>query len=75
MIWVLNIVFVTIGVAVFVGWLRNRRRYDYRDIESREISDDFVAQEELLEDALTEHTRSRTGSAEPHPATPRDLPG
>jgi hypothetical protein len=74
MIWVLNIVFVAIGVAVLVGWIRNRRRYDYRDIESREISDDFVAQEELLEDALTEHTRSRTGSAESHPATPPDPP-
>jgi hypothetical protein len=74
MIWVLNIVFVAIGVAVFVGWIRNRGRYDYRDIESREISDDFVAQEELLEDALTEHTRSRTGSAESHSATPRGPP-
>jgi uncharacterized membrane protein YjgN (DUF898 family) len=75
MIWVLNIIFVIIGVAVFVGWIRNRRRYDYRDIESREISDDFVAQEELLEDALTEHTRSRSGSAESHPATPHDPRG
>jgi len=75
MIWILNIVFVAIGAAVLVGWLRNRRRHDYRDIESREISDDFVAQEELLEDALTEHTRSRIGSAESNPATPRDPPG
>jgi hypothetical protein len=58
MIWILNIAWVAIGIAVFVGWMRNRRPEDYRDIASREISDDFVAQEELLEDALTEHRRS-----------------
>jgi hypothetical protein len=58
MIWVFNIVLAVIGVAVFVGWMRNRPRETYRDIQRAEISDDLAAQDELLEDALTEHHRS-----------------
>ena len=53
--------------------LRNRRPEDNQDIDSREISDDFAAREELLEDALTEHRRSRNGSDESPPATPPTL--
>jgi hypothetical protein len=59
LIRVLNILLAVIGIAVFVGWFRNRRPEDYRDIESREISDDFAAQEELLEDALAAERRDR----------------
>jgi hypothetical protein len=58
MIWILNIVIAVIGVAVFVGWMRNRRREDYRDIRRAEISDDLAAQDELLADAIEEHQRS-----------------
>jgi hypothetical protein len=58
MIWILNIVIAVIGVAVFVGWMRNRRREDYRDIRRAEISDDLAAQDELLADAIDEPQRS-----------------
>jgi len=58
MIWILNIVIAVIGVAVFVGWMRNRRGEDYRDIRRAEISDDLAAQDELLADAIDEHQRS-----------------
>ena len=57
MIWILNIVIALIGVAVFVGWMRNRRRENYRDIRRAEISEDLAAQDELLEDAINEHER------------------
>jgi hypothetical protein len=58
MIWILNIVIAVIGIGVFIGWMRNRRRESYRDIQRAEISEDLAAQDELLEDALTEHHRS-----------------
>jgi hypothetical protein len=58
MIWIVNIVIAVIAVAVLVGWIRNRRREDYRDIRRAEISDDLAAQDELLEDALNEHPLS-----------------
>lgn len=59
MIWILNIVIAVIGVTVFVGWMRNRRREDYRDIRRAEISEDLAAQDELLEDAINEHERGQ----------------
>jgi hypothetical protein len=62
MIWIANIVIAVIGIAVFVGWLRNRHREDHRDISRAEISDDLAAQDELLEDALTEEQRARQSS-------------
>lgn len=58
MIWILNSVLLLIGIAVFVGWIRNRRPEDYRNIERAEISDDLKAQDELLEDALAERDRA-----------------
>jgi hypothetical protein len=58
MIWILNSVLLVIGIAVFVGWLRNRRPENYRNIERAEISDDLKAQDELLEDALAERDRA-----------------
>jgi hypothetical protein len=58
MIWILNIVILLMGVAVFVGWIRNRRPESYRDIERAEISDDLKAQDELLADVLTEQNNS-----------------
>jgi len=58
MIWILNIVILLMGVAVFVGWIRNRRPENYRDIERAEISDDLKAQDELLADVLTEQNNS-----------------
>ncbi len=73
--WVLNIGIAAIGILVLVGWLRHRGREDYRNINQSEISDDFRAAQELLEDALSERNRSRTEWAESHPATPRDPPG
>jgi hypothetical protein len=60
MIWILNIVIGVISIAVFVGWMRNRRREDHHDISRAEISDDLRAQDELLEDALSEQNRSRS---------------
>jgi len=54
---ILNIVIAVMGGAVFVGWLRNRRRDDHRDIRRAEISDDLAAQDELLADAINEHER------------------
>jgi hypothetical protein len=60
--WVVNIVIAVIGVAVFIGWMRNRRREEYRDIQRAEISDDLAAQDQLLEDALAEHRRSDESS-------------
>lgn len=72
MIWILNIVIGVIAAAVLVGWLKNRRREDYRDITRAEISDDLKAQDELLEDALTEQNSSRSEWAEPARAKPRD---
>lgn len=64
MIWILNIVILVMGVAVFVGWLRNRRPENYRNIERAEISDDLKAQDELLADALTEQNNSRNAPGE-----------
>jgi len=55
--WILNIVIAVMGGAVLVGWLRNRRRDDHRDIRRAEISDDLAAQDELLADAINEHER------------------
>ena len=55
--WILNIVIAVMGGAVLVGWLRNRRRDDHRDIRRAEISDDLAAQDELLEDAVNEDER------------------
>lgn len=72
LIWILNIAIGVIGATVFVGWMRNRRREDYRDISRAEISDDLKAQDELLEDALTEQSNSRNEWAESSRATPRD---
>ena len=69
MIWILNIVIGVIGVTVFVGWMRNRRREDYRDISRAEISDDLKAQDELLEDVLSQQNRSRSEWAESARAT------
>ncbi len=63
MIWILNIVIAVIGIAVLVGWLRNRRPKNYRDISRAEISDDLAAQDELLEDVLTEEQRARKSSS------------
>jgi len=54
---ILNIVIAVMGGAVLVGWLRNRRRDDHRDIRRAEISDDLAAQDELLADAINEHER------------------
>ncbi len=51
-------VILAIGAAVLVGWMRNRRPEQYRDIERAEISDDLKAEDELLEDALAERDRS-----------------
>jgi hypothetical protein len=59
--WVLNIGIAITGVVVLVGWLRHRGREDYRDIDQSEISDDFSAGQELLEDALSERNRSGNG--------------
>ena len=70
--WVLNIGIAVTGALVLVGWLRHRGREDYRNISQAEISEDFVAAQELLEDALNERNRSRTEWSESHPATPRD---
>ena len=64
MIWILNIVILVMGVAVFVGWIRNRRPENYRDIERAEISDDLKAQDELLADVLTEQNNSRNERGE-----------
>jgi hypothetical protein len=72
MIWILNIVIAVIGITVFVGWMRNRRREDYRDIRRAEVCEELAAQDELLEDAINEHTRSRSEWAEPSQAAPRD---
>lgn len=72
LIWIINIAIGVIGAAVFAGWTRNRRREDYRDISRAEISDDLKAQDELLEDALTEQSNSRNEWAESPRATPRD---
>ena len=59
MIWIANIVIAAVGGAVFVGWMRNRRRANYRDIRREEISQDLAAQDELLEDAINEQERER----------------
>jgi len=59
--WVLNIGIAITGVVVLVGWLRHRGREDYRDINQSEISDDFAAGQELLDDALSERNRSGNG--------------
>jgi hypothetical protein len=72
LIWILNIVIGVISVAVFVGWMRNRRREDYGDISRAEISDDLRAQDELLEDVLSQQDPSRSGWAESSRATERD---
>ena len=72
LIWILNIAIAVIAIAVFVGWMRNRRREDYRDISRAEISADLAAQDELLEDVLSQRDRSRNESAESSRATPRD---
>jgi hypothetical protein len=72
MIWILNIVIGVISVAVFAGWMRNRRREDYHDISRAEISDDLRAQDELLEDALSQQNRSSSERAESSGATQRD---
>jgi hypothetical protein len=72
LIWILNIAILVIAIAVFVGWMRNRRREDYRDISRAEISGDLAAQDELLEDALTEQSNSRNEWTESPRATPRD---
>jgi hypothetical protein len=53
----LNIGIAATGVAVLVGWLRQRNAKSCRDINKAEISDDLTAGDELLEDALTEHNR------------------
>ena len=72
LIWILNIAIGVIGVAVFAGWMRNRRREDYRDISRAEISDDLKAQDELLEDVLSQQNRSRSEWAESPRATEHD---
>ncbi len=72
LIWILNIAIGVIAIAVFVGWMRNRHREDYRDITRAEISDDLRAQDELLEDALSQQDRSRSEWAESSRATERD---
>jgi hypothetical protein len=69
MIWILNIVILVMGIAVFVGWLRNRRPENYRDIERAEISADLKAQDELLEDVLSQQ---RSEWAESSRATGHD---
>ena len=69
LIWIINIAIGVIGAAVFVGWMRNRRREDYRDISRAEISDDLKAQDELLEDVLGQQNRSRSEWAESSRAT------
>lgn len=73
--WVLNIGIAVTGVLVLVGWLRHRGREDDRNIGQSEISQDLLAGQELLEDALSERNHSRTEWAESHPATPHDPPG
>jgi hypothetical protein len=72
MIWILNMVILVMAVAVFVGWIRNRRRDAYRDIKRAEISSDLKAQDELLEDALSELNSSRSEWAAAARAMPRD---
>ena len=72
MIWILNIVIGVISLVVFVGWVRNRRREDYSDISRAEISDDLRAQDELLEDVLSQRDRSRSEWAESSRAAERD---
>ena len=56
--WIVNIGIAVAGVLVLVGWLRHRRRDDYRDIHQSEISADLMAGEELLNDALAEAERA-----------------
>jgi hypothetical protein len=56
----LNIGIAATGILVLVGWLRHRGREDDRNIRQSEISDDFAAGQELLDDALSERNRSRT---------------
>jgi len=56
--WIVNIGIAVTAVLVLVGWLRNRRRDDYRDIHQSEISADLMAGEDLLNDALAEHERA-----------------
>jgi FtsZ-interacting cell division protein ZipA len=72
LIRILNIAIAVIAIGVFVGWMRNRRREDFRDISRAEVSADLAAQDELLEDALTEQSNSRSEWAESPRATPRD---
>ncbi len=72
MLWIINNVILLMGAAVFVGWLRNRRREDHRDISRAEISADLAAQDELLEDALTEQNNSRSERDESPRATAHD---
>jgi hypothetical protein len=73
--WFLNIGIAITGVLVLVGWLRHRGREGDRNIDQAEISDDFAAAQELLDDALSERNRSRTQWGESQRPTPSDPPG
>jgi hypothetical protein len=64
--WIVNIGVAVTAVLVLVGWLRNRRQDDYRDIHQSEISADLMAGEDLLNDALAEAEQA---------AQPRDRSG
>jgi len=73
--WVLNIGIAVTGIGVLVGWLRHRGRADDRNIKESEISQDLLAGQELLDDALSERNRSGTQWTESHPAVPDEPPG